>query len=109
MSIDPRCGVVPHVNHDPEAADAPVTSGIVFTDACGLTHSDRMLILRDALIEFICNRIGFPEEPLLIETRARQYVDERYAGQTLEWRARKVPEVIARWECAKKMLEALGK
>jgi hypothetical protein len=80
---------------------------IEFTDDCGLTDHERRQILRDALIEFMCNRLGYPEDLTLLESRALSYVEGRYEGQTPEWRARKVPQVISRWECAKKMLEAL--
>jgi hypothetical protein len=80
---------------------------IEFNDDCGLTDQERRQILRDALIEFMCNRLGYPEDLNLLNIRAHQYVDGRYEDQTPEWRARKVPQVISRWECAKKMLEAL--
>jgi hypothetical protein len=80
---------------------------IEFNDDCGLTDQERRQILRDALIEFMCNRLGYPEDMSVLRVRAQAYVDQRYEDQTPDWKASKVPQVISRWECAKRMLEAL--
>jgi hypothetical protein len=43
---------------------------IEFNDDCGLTDQERRQILRDALIEFMCNRLGYPEDMNLLRVSA---------------------------------------
>ena len=69
--------------------------------------TDRTGILRDALAEFIANRIGFPGDPALKNERAWAYVRDRYAGQTADWQMRKVEDVLARGAEAEVMLHEL--
>jgi hypothetical protein len=67
-----------------------------------LTDEERS-VLRDALAEFIGARVGFPSDEALKPARARAYVEERYAGQTPEWRARKAEEVLRRCALARRL------
>lgn len=68
---------------------------------------DRSGILRDALAEFIANRIGLAEFIALKNERAWAYVRDRYAGQTADWQMRKVEDVLARCAEAEVMLHEL--